>query len=92
MPSNFKEKIVEGLNGMVKCGWRIVCTHDIECQGRKYKGKEVTAVFIENCIVSVFFEDDYEYQCNSDAFIDYLLRGQMLSVEDFCKNEIYPNY
>lgn len=51
------------------------------------------SVYLERCIVSVFFkENDCEYQCNSDAFIDRLLEGEMLSVRNYTEKEIYPYY
>jgi len=84
---NFKEQIIDGLNQLAKT-WEVKFIHK-----GKWEGCTVSAVYLERCIVSVFFkENDCEYQCNSDAFIDLLLRGEMLSVRNYIEKEIYPRY
>ena len=83
----FKEQIIKGLNDLCK-KWEVKFVHE-----EKWNGCTVSGIYLERCVVSVFFkENDCEYQCNSDAFIDLLLRGEMLSVKDFTEKEIYPNY
>lgn len=84
---NFKEQIINGLKSLVKT-WDVKFIHK-----GNWEGCIVSAIYIERCTVSVFFkENDCEYQCNSDAFIDLLLRGEMLSVKDYAEKNIYPNY
>jgi len=83
----FKRQLIEALNQLCKT-WEVKFIH-----GDKWNGCTVSAIYIERCVISVFFkENNCEYQCNSDAFVDLLLRGQMLSVKDFTEKEIYPYY
>lgn len=82
-----KRQIIEGLCELAKT-WEVKFIHK-----GMYQNCTVSGIYLERCIVSVFFkENDCEYQCNSDAFIDLLLRGEMLSIKDYAEKEIYPNY
>ena len=44
---NFQDEIIKGLSDCLKCGWELIFVHNHECQGRKYKGKKITGIFMQ---------------------------------------------